>query len=324
MCGIGFAINNDKTKVNGVIKSIYEQQKHRGTQGFGFVEITDEELKHHTFVLEKDMLDALEKSGSNHILFHHRIPTSTTNNVVSNHPIFTDWEGYKHNYYMVHNGHIRNCDELKKEHEKYGIEYNTNEGNMFTDSESLLHELALIVEEIKDYKDFKAEGGLAFIMVQTDKLNNPIALYYGRNTNDLKVQQMANCFVLRSECHTGEEVPSNILHRYDYDTKEITKKEVPFGKAIVPVTIPMEMEKDVFADVVMDLYENRYITYFALKKLTKQQLFTFLIISRRLFATRSMELEKKLLTSSKEELMMLRSFHNNISKSIDNVERLLK
>ena len=324
MCGILFAINHNNISVSNLVGNIYDAQKNRGRNGFGFLEILDDEVKHHTYVLEKDMLDALGKSKSNHILFHHRIPTSTTNNVVSNHPIFTDWEGYEHNYYLIHNGHIGNCDELRKEHEKYGIKYTTDEGSSFTDSESLLHEVALIVEGHNEPKEFAATGGLAFIMVQTDKHNNPVALYYGRNySNPLKIQKTENVFVLRSECATGEIVTPNRLYRYDYTTKEITEKEVIFGKESW-YSIHKEVEYSPFVNAMMGLYEHKYVTYLELDKLKQSELNTLIVVAKRVAYNSSIELERKLLTSPKEELAMLRAYYTATMRTINLIELKLK
>lgn len=324
MCGIAFAYNSEKHSVNGLIENIYDAQKSRGQKGFGFVEVLDDKISHHTFVREKEMLDKLKESKSNHILFHHRIPTSTSNNVNSNHPIFSDWEGYKHNYYLIHNGHISNADELRKEHEKYGIKYNTDESNKFTDSEALLHEVALVVEEINEPKEFSAEGGMAFIMIQTDKENNPVALYYGRNySNPMLLQQTENVFVLRSECATGAIVDANKLFRYDYTTKAITEQDIKFGTSWYERKQEV-VEYNGFVNAVCDLYEHKYVTYLALDKLKKEELIMLLVMAKRVANNNIIDLERKLLISSKDELAMLRAYHNSTMRTISNIELKLR
>lgn len=324
MCGLLFGINHNNESINELIGKMYDTQKTRGRNGFGFVEVSDDYLKIKRFVFEIDALDALSKSKSSHILFHHRIPTSTNNNTKSNHPICLENDIYKHNYYFIHNGHVTNADELRKEHEKRGIVYNTDNDSKFTDSEALAHELALVIEEIKEPKDFDAEGGMAFIMIQTDKFYNPVALYYGRNGSPLRMYQTKDLLVLRSEgTFEGELLDTDVLFRYDYKTKEITKKDVKFGTVYLPEPT-YNFEHDGFIDKILNIYENRYILYSSLIGLGNKELTTLMVIAQKVASNNLMELERKLLSGTKEELGILMARYDNVIRTISNIELKLK
>jgi len=320
MCGIISAINTKGDNVNETISGIFELQKHRGRDGFGFVDVTDDSVHLSRFTDESDVLEELGKVKSNIILFHHRIPTSTTNNVNSNHPIFTDNNIlYEHNYYMIHNGHITNSIALRKEHEDNGIKYNSDEGLKFTDSESLLHELALIVEGFNLEKDFNAKGGMAFIMLQTDKLNNPTALYFGRNEfNPIKIRKTEDSIILQSECDTGEMVEPHKLFRYDLKTKEMTNVGVQFGNIYIPPSVITEtaISGDQFIDAICNIYEYNFIYTPDLNKLDKNQITKLLIISRRVAKNMLTDVESKLLILDNYELILLKTKYNKLISTI--------
>lgn len=325
MCGIIAAINHNGISVNGIIENAYKFQRSRGTEGFGFTEVLEDDIFMKRFTEEDKMLEHLKSSTSPFILFHHRIPTSTTNNVVSNHPMFTDSKVYECNYHLIHNGHIMNSRELRKEHEKLGIKYNSDEGTKFTDSESLMHELALIIEGKKEYKDFKAEGGLAFIMIQTDKLDNPLALYYGRNyKNPLKIMKpLEGLVVLSSENISGIEVPENRLYRYDYKTKEETFNDVTMGERPKLLTNSSRVRNN-FAEVIKDLFESRMILDCEIERLTDKEKTELLIIAKRLAGRQMMEYEQNLLTMPQPGLYMLQNHLDSTMKVINMVENKLK
>jgi predicted glutamine amidotransferase len=310
------------------MEKMYDNQKGRGRDGFGFVEVLDDEVNVKRFVFEQDFLDELKRSKSNHILCHHRIPTSTSNNTKSNHPIVLDDDGYKHNYYFIHNGNINNAKELREEHEKMGLKYTTDSGDQFTDSEALAHEIALIAEGINEPKDFNAKGGLAFIMIQTDKCDNPVALYFGRNYNNpIKIYQTKDSLTLRSEGDTGEIVDTNKLFRYDYKTKETTMQEVNFNGFVSRRERTIELPKtneNPLTDAIIELYENKYISAVVLNGLTEEELKIILVIAKRVSIDNQMQLERKLLTSSNNELALLRAHYNTLVRTIQNVELKIK
>lgn len=234
MCGIVFNKNFNGKPVATEIEKAFMAQSHRGRSGFGFIELKENDLVLKRFVKEEEALKQLRISRATEIMWHHRIPTSTINSGLSNHPLFTTGDFYTHKYYLVHNGGINNDSKLREEHEKLGIKYNSiskslwGTGEGFNDSEALLHELALVIDGKKDIKDFKAYGNMAFIILQTDKFNNALALYFGRNSNPLTITHLkGDTLSIKSE-NGAEEVSPNILHRFDYFDQEITKKEMLF------------------------------------------------------------------------------------------------
>lgn len=254
MCGIVSVRTTNESYPNGErVKTLFEAQRGRGTNGFGFLEIFPKRISLHRFVNEEDAMKVLEKSEAKDILFHHRIPTSTDNNVKTNHPIVANSDVYKHNYYFVHNGVISNDDELKGEHEKLGIEYSTVDGNKFNDSEALMHELILIIEGMKLPEQFSVKGSLAFVMIQTDKFNNPLKKFYGRNEfNPLSIDELADVVVLRSE--GKNQIEPNKLFEYDYETKLTTVSDMKMDG-----TEPKTVEE--FNQMLHKMYEGDRLMY---------------------------------------------------------------
>lgn len=237
----------------------YKEQKGRGTDGFGFLELNEDELQLHRFVYEVDALKGLADSKAPEILFHHRWPTSNINSAKSNHPIMSDSDVYQYNYYMIHNGHITNHFELKEAHNKLGIAYNTMVDDKTNDSESLLHELALVIEEKKEYKDFAAKGSMAFVMVQTSKLNIPVALYYGKGwSSDLTKNEDENILEIKS-IGGKDMVTANILFRFDYETHETTQKELELSYRSYSTyhSNINHNRKDTLISIVNDIMEDR-------------------------------------------------------------------
>src|SRR3990167_8079886 len=99
MCGIIWAKSLKDRPINELIATAYQAQKGRGLDGFGFTEAYDGKIITNRFVKEIDFLKRLEKSDSREILLHHRAPTSTDNNVKTNHPIVSVG-CYENNYYL--------------------------------------------------------------------------------------------------------------------------------------------------------------------------------------------------------------------------------
>lgn len=293
MCGILYS--RDKTDVGMRVKELFENQKSRGTDGFGILEVlTDVKVNHNKikvsrFVYEKDAIEYLSQSKANEILFHHRIPTSTKNSVKTNHPIIASNDIYENKYYLIHNGIISNCNELKEEHEKLGIKYNTIEKDKFNDSESLLHELVLIIEGYKKESDIV--GSLAFIMLQTDKSNNPKNLFFGRNGNPLSLFELENSITLRSL--GSENIESDKLFNYDYKTGKITHKEMTFSNYYFRRSeTGSRLDTKGYILLVSDIYEGKKVDYQDLLGLNKEELGLLLVIARKVL--RKMELVNEL------------------------------
>ena len=194
MCGI-FA-----TKKNGKIVEYYKSQKARGSEGFGVITIA----KNKTFNLrrwtkETEFLTGLaeiEKEGNIFTLVHHRFPTSSKNWISQTHPIKVKYNGFV--YFIMHNGVISNDEDLKKEHDKLGIEYDTLitttvETNMskwqtleWNDSNALAIEICRFIEgEVDDLKQVR--GSYAFFVVKTDG-ETVVDVFAGRNSgNPIKI-----------------------------------------------------------------------------------------------------------------------------------------
>jgi len=232
VCGILFYKNLLGEPAKDNIIAGYKLQQDKGRSGFGFVEVIKDKVRLGRYVYESDAMNKLNISKSTEILFHHRIPTSTINSAISNHPIFTDSSAYKYNYHFVHNGGISNDKELKQKHEDLGIGYSSvhNDGT-FNDSEALMHELIAVIEKINEPKEFDARGTIAFVMIQTEKApsNKVVALYYGRNNGSpLMVTKTKDEIIIRSR-NAKADVEPNKLFKYNYKTRKHTFRKVEFG-----------------------------------------------------------------------------------------------
>jgi len=144
MCGIvGCAINKHSNKV---IKNIYElfiNQKLRGVKGAGI------SINNGGFMIRFRSLSPFrifnaynyENIWSNvgdgcRVLFHHRYPTSTANEIKFNHPM----ENEDKQIHMIHNGILMNDKELyNKLKKKHTFDTEKGKKNEFTDSEVMLH-----------------------------------------------------------------------------------------------------------------------------------------------------------------------------------------
>jgi glutamine phosphoribosylpyrophosphate amidotransferase len=119
MCGIIYAKNLiDNHPVSNLVKILYQNQKERGQQGFGFVGLNKEQISTYRATDEKGIIKYLNDYQHDEIIFHHRLPTSTSNTIKSTHPFIIDVENKR--YYFMHNGIIQNADKLKEKHSKKG------------------------------------------------------------------------------------------------------------------------------------------------------------------------------------------------------------
>jgi predicted glutamine amidotransferase len=233
MCGIigAFKINNFNP-VERVLRQ-FEKQKSRGQRGFGFVAEDNNEVIYCKSEGFEDIKIALkELKNPNFVLFHHRIPTSSGNNIIANHPIFIhNKKNLNSKYMLIHNGHITNSDELKEKHEKLGIHYRTESKKekvlwnqyqyteSYTDSESAGIDLALFIEH---GWEFTAKGGMAILMLELDKNNKPISVYSYRNIQPIKFYRNQNGVFYSSE-GPGYELPPDTLTRFDLKTFQLEK-----------------------------------------------------------------------------------------------------
>jgi hypothetical protein len=195
MCGIiGFKVGNNLrvNKLRKRIRNIYENQKSRGTQGGGVYiqRSSDDEIIYNYYrsenpedalqVLFKDLNDGLLKKDDL-VLFHHRIPTCTSNKAEFNHPLRTG------SVTVVHNGWISNATELSKnyvqeittwEKEKYkNSNYDT-----FTDSE--LISIILNEELARDEYKVTPESIRNAIEVLCTKIKGNLAIAFTVDGDD--------------------------------------------------------------------------------------------------------------------------------------------
>lgn len=227
MCGILYSKSFNGQYVNKRIARRYRKQKHRGVEGFGFLGVRRSRLDLNISVYEHDILKRLADTRYKEIMFHHRRPTSTQNNVQTNHPILSTLKDYKHNYVLIHNGSISNHLTMFNKHKDIGIKYTTRQGTKnniprYNDSETLLHELALSIEGVQGLDEMSACGNIAFVLLQTDKENRAKALYFGRNYGSpLKIEYEPGYALTIASEGKGEDIEVDKLHRYDYKTGEL-------------------------------------------------------------------------------------------------------
>lgn len=236
MCGLIAKINKNKNKlpVNNSIIDIYEDQYTRGEEGFGILSLEKGNkinLKRATEPAK--FIHDLYNTKSTMILAHHRYPTSTRNKLNQTHPIVVDNKLLKYKYYVMHNGIIRNSDELKEKHNKIGFKYTTEikeketkyhykYQNNYNDSEAIAIELAAYVEELEPLLEF--EGSAAFLMLQVDKKTEKLnKFYFGRHQNPLNIYREKGTVTISSE-GKGEELEEDIIYEENLDPKRKTKK----------------------------------------------------------------------------------------------------
>ena len=224
MCGIiGVKNLKDNVPVNNVVRTLYENQKLRGTDGFGFVGLNAKGVDTYRATHEKDILGYLDNKPYDEILFHHRLPTSTTNVLNSTHPFVINVKDKR--YYFVHNGIVNNDDELKEKHEKLGIKYKSKSelGFLFNDSEALGWEFCLWLND--EIKEFEAKGSVALICLETDKTTNRATrlFFYRNKPAELRWFRGKNLLVISSEGNDYNEVKAHRVYYYDYGSKQIRK-----------------------------------------------------------------------------------------------------
>lgn len=239
MCGI-IHCKKRNTKANKTVIKRFENQKSRGTQGFGYVELVKGyvvgEVRTQT---EKEIMQHLKTSVADEIMFHHRIPTSTPNFIESTHPIKVSNPILKYNYYVIHNGMISNDSDMRKEHLDLGFVYTTDttkkyetRGTVYyddvewNDSESLAIDFAIAIE---NDMPMKSKGSIALIALQYEKkTGKAISLFWGHNAgNPLKIEDAKEFLCLSSE--TGKDVETDYLFEMSYANGVITKQKRDIG-----------------------------------------------------------------------------------------------
>lgn len=215
------------TPINKKILKQYLRQRNRGTMGFGVYDIKNKQLVKET--TEAKIKKWVNKHNSPELLFHHRIPTSTPNVQNAAHPFSTKDYFDDKEYILIHNGVMRNEDELARKHDEMGIRYSSvQENGRFNDSEALLWDVALYLHG--DQEKAQAVGTMAWICLEKDK-NDPSKnnLFYYRNSgNPLFINNNKKTFMLSSEKIEGnfDMVVQDKLYRYNYGTDQTTTKDL--------------------------------------------------------------------------------------------------
>lgn len=245
MCGIVF-VKSTNCNVKKAVRKRYNRQKNRGQRGFGFVTIKNEMVKKVSRATDSSTIfDDMEDGDGDSMLFHHRFPTSTANVEDASHPILVSNVLLEYDYYVVHNGVIRNAKERKVEHNSVGMEYNTEfekntivkrkvdgkeitnvtESYEFNDSESLAIDLAFYLEGLE--YSIKSRGSIAFIALQVEKGGSTIhKLFYAHNeANPLTIENRRDFFAITSE-GGGEKVDTDKLYSYNYSTGQTSSEAI--------------------------------------------------------------------------------------------------
>lgn len=235
----------------------YVAQKHRGSQGFGYVAFYKDgkggKISVGRSVDEVGIRTQIMNENSSMIMFHHRLPTSTPNVEEATHPIFVSHDELDFDYFVVHNGVIRNSDELRKRHEALGYVYSTVvetelvtrytskkngakyyiEGaktEKFNDSESLAIEVARFIDGMTSRID--TVGTVATIAWKVNKETGKlVSISYGHNAgNPMTIADNKDFFFLSSL--GGTDIPEDILYTLSTDGDSIgttTQREISVG-----------------------------------------------------------------------------------------------
>lgn len=239
MCGIiGFIPKNNKSTSTGkAIIEQYQRQLSRGQRGFGLMSIfpnkvvIDRATEPTKIILDTYMSQAPIK------FFHHRMPTSTDNEMEQTHPFLISHDELTHDYYMIHNGVIRNADALMKIHtEELGYVYKTLHETSysahyttkkFNDSEALAIEVARYFDGKSN--EIGALGTIAFIAIRmTKKTHKPVDIIWSRNGgNPIEMVETPEGLLIASEVYhdDAELVPENTFEVIDLNKYFASKKK---------------------------------------------------------------------------------------------------
>lgn len=239
MCGIVYVKRKDGKSAVKSVKKRYKKQKLRGHEGFGYVAIkNDKVVSYQRAPTEHEIMLKLEKEDAPEILFHHRFPTSTPNMEEQAHPLFVSHELLSNQYYVAHNGVIRNSASRKIAHEKLGLVYRTEllplwrtqtdklykattEKVIFNDSEALAIDVALALE--KKIKDIETEGSAAAIVLQI-KDGKVIDRIFFRNTLNPLMYEDNNSMTTLTSSGKGKDIDTIRVMRLE----GTTPKEHPY------------------------------------------------------------------------------------------------
>lgn len=239
MCGIVAVKRKDGRPAYKAVLKRYRHQKFRGQNGFGYVAIKDNQVvSYQRAPTEHEIVKLLEKEDAPEIWFHHRYPTSTPNVEEAAHPILIENDLLAHQYFVLHNGVIKNTKELREGHYKLGIKYNTEIMRGFTalstkkhytselawnDSESLAVETALAMDGLK--KTIDTEGAAAVVGIQTKGRQVINRFFYRNDHHPLKFHE-DKVMVTVTTLGAGEDLPTTLVYQlrdgggYEYYGKQ--------------------------------------------------------------------------------------------------------
>jgi len=252
MCGIiaAFNIGDNKEDVTEDVKHIFQDQRSRGTDGFGIISFgKDHKISIKRSTEETALLFDLYVTKSPNIILHHRRPTSSENKIQETHPMLVSNKELKYDYLLVHNGIIMNDEEMKEKHEDLGYKYTTerkkdDDKMEFNDSESLAIEVSRFIENKSP--DIEVTGSAAFVALAVDKkTSKAIKLYYGRwGTGPLKLAKN-NCKIRLSSEGEGDDIKEDLLYSFDFKDHKIKKTKLKFTPiADVVITKTEDKTKD--------------------------------------------------------------------------------
>lgn len=219
MCGIVYVKRKDNKPAYRAVFKRYRNQQARGTQGFGYVAIKDNKVvSYRRATTEREIMSMLSKEDAPEVLFHHRFPTSVPNLVEAAHPLLVETTELSSQYFIAHNGVIRNYLELRRNHDRLKIPYTTDfvagytsqlsgktypSDVIWNDSEGLAVETALAIEGKKHSID--TEGSAAVIGLQVKDGVVIRRFFFRNNGNPLKYHEDRAMITLTS-VGAGEEV----------------------------------------------------------------------------------------------------------------------
>ncbi len=253
MCGIIFVHGKTSEQAKALARHQFKSQITRGQQGFGIVEVrrnvTRPRIRRALYT--KPALEELDKVRSEGVMFHHRIPTSTTNTIQATHPFRVTQAGRK--IFLIHNGVITNEDDILKklnitpEKLRSYSEKTDAKGKVtytYNDSEALACDFldALITGR----KELYAEGSAAIIAYEP-ALNG--VWLYRNDGNPLKVSQGGGVFMAASETPACENIKPGNLYFYSLAKRkmEFIRKlhsEAWSGKWYGSTTADKSLEQD--------------------------------------------------------------------------------
>lgn len=265
MCGIVYVNRKDGRSAVKSVKKRYRKQRLRGVEGFGYVAIKDNKIvSYKRAPTEHEILELLDKETAPEILFHHRFPTSTPNMEEQAHPILVSNGIFDFDYYVVHNGVIRNPFLRKQEHDKMKIPYSTEltplwkatsgksyyaDSNIkFNDSEALAVDTALALEG--KLPGIDAEGAAAVIALKVKDGVVVDRIVYRNHGNPLKYDNNKHMVTIASQGNGNDVLPLYVAHlNPDYSLT------IHPAKIFTPVSYRSAYHHTTSTPTVYDTYE---------------------------------------------------------------------